>query len=109
MLREAGWQVRYFGPNLPLEYAMVSAMNWKPDVIGLSLSLAYQLPKLKEYVSTLESLHYNPKVLVGGRVASMYDLSPYCSDRTVTIPDLTSFRQWLQNYDYGKEMELIGG
>lgn len=47
-----------------------------PDVIGLSVSIAYNLPNLQTYVKALEDLNYGPTVLVGGRLAEKYDSGP---------------------------------
>ncbi|MCI3920606.1 B12-binding domain-containing protein [Paenibacillus sp. TRM 82003] len=96
LFEEYGWESRFYGPNLPLDYALVGAMNWKPDVIGLSVSLAYQLPKLKEYVSELEKLPFRPLVMVGGRLTGKYNMEQYCSAKTMLVTDLVEVQQWLQ-------------
>ncbi|WP_166245760.1 cobalamin B12-binding domain-containing protein [Paenibacillus turpanensis] len=97
-LREEGWDVRFYGPNLPLEFALIGAMNWKPDMIGISTSIVYHLPKLAEYVETFEALHHQPLVMVGGRLVNKYDLRPYCSDKTALIGDLLELTYWLPEF-----------
>jgi MerR family transcriptional regulator, light-induced transcriptional regulator len=47
---EHGCNVRNYGTSLPLEYACIGGNNWKPDLIGVSVSIVYHLPKLKEYM-----------------------------------------------------------
>ncbi|MCD1260520.1 cobalamin B12-binding domain-containing protein [Paenibacillus athensensis] len=73
--QEFGWEVRYLGPNLPLEYAVQSALGWKPGVIGLSVSIVYHLPQITSYINELESLHHKPLVMVGGRLTGMLNIA----------------------------------
>ncbi|EIT87418.1 B12 binding domain-containing protein [Fictibacillus macauensis ZFHKF-1] len=100
---EQGWDTRYMGADLPLEYTVGKAKMWQPDVIGLSVSLLYHLPNLRAYVEKLEGLDYGPTVLVGGRLASKYDLRPYCSNHTVIIEDMTKLENWLKLYKAGEK------
>ncbi|MBL0386436.1 cobalamin B12-binding domain-containing protein [Tumebacillus sp. ITR2] len=93
--REAGWQVRFLGADLPLEYAVNAASRWKPDAIGITLSITRNLPSLELYVNTLEALDHSPTVLVGGRLVSLCDLTPYVSEQTVLVNDLLHLAQWL--------------
>jgi methanogenic corrinoid protein MtbC1 len=96
LFEEFGWDVRFYGPNLPLDYALVAATSWKPDVVGLSVTLGYQLPALKEYVSELESLPFRPLVMVGGRLSGRYNIEQYCSPQTVLMRDLLELQDWLE-------------
>lgn len=93
---EKGWNCINFGSNLPLEYALKSALQHKPQVIGLSVSIVYNLPILKKYVETLASLPFKPTVLIGGRLAGRYDLEPY-ADKGVIIKDIEQAQEWLEN------------
>ncbi|UJF34114.1 cobalamin B12-binding domain-containing protein [Paenibacillus hexagrammi] len=93
---EFDWDARCFGPNLPLEYAMSAAMNWKPQVIGISVALAYHVPQLREYIHALENLSHKPMIMVGGRAASVLDLKPYVSEKTVIFKDLYELHSWLE-------------
>ncbi|WP_424237885.1 cobalamin B12-binding domain-containing protein [Bhargavaea ginsengi] len=101
LFQEQGWETRYFGPSLPLEYALQTAESWKPDVIGLSVSIVYHLPKLKEYTEAFSQLPGSPTVLIGGRLTGMYDLRPYGSANTVILQDLPETERWIQNYATG--------
>jgi MerR family transcriptional regulator, light-induced transcriptional regulator len=94
--QECGWSTRFYGPNLPLEYALISALSWKPDVVGLSVSMVYPLPKLADYIRAFEQLHHKPTVLVGGRLVGKYDLPSHGSKRTVFITDLLELQQWMR-------------
>ncbi|MED4533269.1 cobalamin-dependent protein [Metabacillus fastidiosus] len=101
LFEEHGWETKYFGPNLPLEYALTAALEWKPNVIGLSVSIVHYLPKLKEYIAELVNLPHKPEVLIGGRLAAKYNLVPYCTDNTIILTDLLSTKEWLKNYHMG--------
>ncbi|WP_436374898.1 cobalamin B12-binding domain-containing protein [Cytobacillus sp. BC1816] len=107
LFEEHGWETKYFGPSLPLEYALKTAKDWKPSVIGLSVSIVYHLPKLKEYAEAFAKLPHKPAVLLGGRLAGKYDLLPYCSDHTVILRDLPETKEWLQNYEAGGQQNAI--
>ncbi|MFD2628604.1 cobalamin B12-binding domain-containing protein [Oceanobacillus kapialis] len=92
---EKGWNVRQLGADLPLEYTIDSAKKWRPEVIGISATLPYRLPALTEYIKKLEELTWNPKVIVGGRLASIYDLRPYCGKKTTIFTNLYELNDWL--------------
>ncbi|WP_281887840.1 B12-binding domain-containing protein [Paenibacillus sp. YYML68] len=110
--QENGWETRCFGPNLPLEYALVHALSWKPDVIGISVTMVHALPKLKEYVHTLENMHHRPMVMIGGRLVGKYDLRPYCSSQTILLEDMNELHQWLEQDTMKtlyKSSKILGG
>ncbi|KAA0547660.1 cobalamin-binding protein [Bacillus sp. BGMRC 2118] len=98
LFQENGWDVRFLGPNLPLEYATYSVKQWKPDLVGISLSLTYQLPHLSQYIENIESLPSKPTIMVGSRLVDSYHLQNYCSPRTVIFSDLEDISVWLKNY-----------
>nr|WP_234400682.1 cobalamin B12-binding domain-containing protein [Virgibacillus senegalensis] len=92
---EKSWKTRLLGANLPLEYALQQATDWKPDVIGLSAALSYRLPLLKKYIDDLESLPFHLKVIVGGRLAGIHGLSKFTSKETAIFDNLHTLNQWL--------------
>ena len=101
LFREYGWDTRYFGPSLPLEYALQTAETWKPDVIGLSVSIVYHLPQLRQYAEAFGRLPEKPALLLGGRLTDLYDLRPYCTGDTVIIRDLPETEQWILHHVTG--------
>lgn len=101
LFREQEWKTQYLGPNLPLEYALQKAESWKPDVIGLSVSIVYHLPRLRQYVEAFSKLPDKPVILLGGRLTGMYDLRPHCTEETVIVRDLPETGIWLQQYMRG--------
>ncbi|WP_377891909.1 B12-binding domain-containing protein [Alkalihalobacillus sp. R86527] len=96
LFEEYGWETRLLGANLPLEYAVDTAKKWQPSVVGISVALLYHADQLSNYVSELGDLSTPPEILVGGRLASNYDLSKYCSEKTVLVPGLKEIKLWLE-------------
>lgn len=94
--REYGWNVRYLGPNLPLDHALKQVNRYKPDVVGVSAALSYRLPVLKEVIEHLTRLEWSPTVLIGGRMAKEYDLSSFASERVVVMKDLHQLETWIE-------------
>ncbi|GLG01261.1 5-methyltetrahydrofolate--homocysteine methyltransferase [Alicyclobacillus hesperidum subsp. aegles] len=92
---ECGFETRLYGKDLPLEYALLAALRWHPDIIGMSVSIVYHLPKLKTYVQELGSLAHHPTLLIGGRLTQMYDLRPYVGDSALIINDILHLQEWL--------------
>jgi MerR family transcriptional regulator, light-induced transcriptional regulator len=98
LFEERNWETKYFGASLPVEYALKSALQWKPEVIGLSVSIVYNLPVLKNYVRTLSALPHKPVILIGGRLANKYDLEPYANNQGIIINNLEQAEKWLDEY-----------
>ena len=102
LFEENGWETKYFGSNLPLEYALQTATEWKPDVIGLSLSIVTHLPKLKSYTDSFMALPVPPKILIGSRLGKKYDLTAYSSGNPTIVTDLSDMAAWLKDYSLGE-------
>lgn len=96
IFREKGWDVRYLGPNLPLDHARLQIQTYKPDVIGISAALSYRLPVLKEVIQSFKNFEWKPTVLIGGRMAKHYDLSSMASERVFVMKDLEALHSWLE-------------
>ncbi|WP_409296724.1 B12-binding domain-containing protein [Peribacillus sp. SCS-26] len=104
---ELGWNTKYFGPNLPLQYALSYARDWRPDVIGMSISIVYNLPQLKKYIEEFCKLPHKPALLVGGRLAGRYELDTHCQDQALIMKDLSSLKQWLSQTIPGEKMNVL--
>ncbi|WP_050183819.1 cobalamin B12-binding domain-containing protein [Domibacillus robiginosus] len=102
LFEENGWKTKMMGANLPLEHAVSAAQKWQPDVICLSVTILYHVPVLKMYAETLESLPFHPKIMVGSRLLSMYDLSPYCTPNTLFMTDYKKLIGWMNDQSEGK-------
>jgi methanogenic corrinoid protein MtbC1 len=99
LFEQAGWDVRFMGANLPLTYAVDAAERFKPDVIGISLTIIHHLEQLKTYVEQLESIQSRPQLLVGSRLISSYELSEYASPATRMIRNFEVLDEWMKEYD----------
>lgn len=96
IFKENGFDTRYLGANLPVKDSVVYANIWRPDVIGISLSIIYNLPTLLECLKELNQLDYSPEIIVGGRITSLYQLKSYCPSNVVVIEGLYHLRSWLK-------------
>lgn len=98
---EYGWETKFHGPNLPLEYVKKAAEEWKPDVVCLSFSILYHAEQLRPYIKELEELPSHPAVIVGGRLLSQYDFDRYGSERTIFLKNLENVKDWLDRHLHG--------
>ncbi|CEG28824.1 cobalamin B12-binding domain-containing protein [Bacillus sp. B-jedd] len=101
LFEEHGWDTLYFGPNLPLEYAAKKAADWKPDVIGLSVSIVYNLPMVKSYINELSKLSNRPAIILGGRMAGKYN-SMEDAGEVYIVEDLSSLENWVKTIGTGE-------
>jgi methanogenic corrinoid protein MtbC1 len=63
-----GWDVQYLGANVPTSALVAQAAAWKPDLVGLSVSFAQQLPVVKAAIVQLDRRlgAARPAVMIGG-------------------------------------------
>lgn len=101
LFTEAGWETRFHGPNLPLEYVKKAALDWKPDAICISFSILYHAEHLEPYIKELEKLPNRPAILVGGRLLDKYEFSRHGSERTIFIKNLEGVKDWLDRHPHG--------
>lgn len=90
----AGWQVQFLGGNVPSASLLQQADKWKPDVIGLSVSLRQQIPVAKTVISRLGQ-HFGknrPAVMIGGlafqrfhSLAGLLGDARFCSDSQAAV------------------------
>jgi MerR family transcriptional regulator, light-induced transcriptional regulator len=64
----AGWDVQFLGADTPTPALVGHATEWKPDLIGLSVSFPQQLPAAKDVIARLRERFgsVRPPVLLGG-------------------------------------------
>jgi methanogenic corrinoid protein MtbC1 len=64
----AGWEVEYLGADVPTASIVSQCATWKPDLVGLSVSFAQQLPAVRAVISGLKEClgHERPPVMLGG-------------------------------------------
>lgn len=101
LFSEAGWDTRFHGPNLPLEYVKKAAEEWKPDAICISFSILYHAEHLEPYIKELERLPNRPAIIVGGRLLEKYEFARHGSERTMFMKNLEGVKKWLDRHPYG--------
>ncbi|MCM3664840.1 B12-binding domain-containing protein [Mesobacillus subterraneus] len=101
LFSEGGWETRFHGPNLPLEYVKKAALDWKPDAICISFSILYHAEHLEPYIKELEKLPNRPAIIVGGRLLDKYEFSRHGSERTLFIKNLEGVKDWLDRHPHG--------
>jgi methanogenic corrinoid protein MtbC1 len=64
----AGWDMQFLGANVPNSALILHATQWKPDLVGLSISLPQQMRAIKEIVAQLSEQFGSgrPAVMIGG-------------------------------------------
>lgn len=96
LFREEGYEVRYMGPNLPLDSALELAREWQPDVVALSGALAHRLPALKTYAEAFAHTGSNPAVLIGGRAVTLSSFADLHVKGAVVVRELGALREWIR-------------
>lgn len=107
--QENGWETKCLGANLPLVHAMDFAEKFRPEVIGLSVNIAYNLPAVKKYIEALEELPFGPAILVGGKLAESHDLEFHCPPNTMIIRNLTEIEgliKYMGTVQYGNAINV---
>jgi MerR family transcriptional regulator, light-induced transcriptional regulator len=71
----AGWETQYLGADIPTTSLLRQVAEWAPDLIGLSLSFAYQLRVVKDVIAQLSARFgpARPRVIIGGLVINRFD------------------------------------
>ncbi|MRX71548.1 cobalamin-binding protein [Bacillus lacus] len=107
VFEERGWETQLHGANLPLEDAIQTAEEAKPEVILLSFTLLYHAEKLSSYVRELEALPHKPAIVVGGRLLPKYDFRKYCSENTKLLSSLSDLDSWIAaEFGHGVKMDV---
>jgi MerR family transcriptional regulator, light-induced transcriptional regulator len=72
--RIAGWKVLFLGADVPAGEAVHCAVDWRADVLGVSVAFAHQMKSVGEITERLRSLGADRRipVVVGGIAAARY-------------------------------------
>ena len=64
----SGWDVQFLGPNVPPASLIGQVAEWKPHLVGLSVSFAHQMPAVKTVISGLQKRFGagRPALMIGG-------------------------------------------
>ncbi len=70
ILEQDGWEVKYLGANTPLTGIMELLQTFKPHVLGLSVTMPFNILRAKEIIDKIKEDKELKKILViiGGRV-----------------------------------------
>jgi MerR family transcriptional regulator, light-induced transcriptional regulator len=71
----AGWDVQYLGSNVPTSALVLQTLEWKPDLVGLSVSFAQQLRVVRDIMEKLKERMggARPAVIIGGLATNRFD------------------------------------
>ena len=71
----AGWEVQYLGADVPTPSLIQQIGEWSPDLVGLSVSFAQQLPVVKDVVARLRARFggARPPVMIGGLAINRFN------------------------------------
>ncbi|KAB7669364.1 cobalamin B12-binding domain-containing protein [Bacillus sp. B1-b2] len=102
---EYGWITRNLGANLPLEHALYMARKWNPDVIAISFTMSYTIPKLEQYISTFSDINNKPDIIIGSRLLNEYSFEMLKDNHIYLLNDQYSLKNWIIHY--AKERALL--
>ncbi|HYH45749.1 MAG TPA: cobalamin-dependent protein [Thermoanaerobaculia bacterium] len=62
-----GWEVRFLGTNLPQAGILRVIEEQRPDVVGISATMLFNLPRVRELIESIRALPIpQPRIVVGG-------------------------------------------
>lgn len=67
-----GWDVQFLGPNVPTGALLRQAADWKPQLVGLSVSFPQQLRYAKDAIERLRRLPNPPAIMMGGLAVNRF-------------------------------------
>ena len=96
---EYGWDTKFFGADLPLDLAIDALKRWEPEVIGLSVTIVHNLPRLGDYINQLLAMPHSPSLLVGSRLAGKYSLdTQHAGERVIILENYDEMDRWLTQH-----------
>ncbi len=93
--RAAGWQPEVLGANTPRPAAIRHIAVHRPDAVGLSLSLAAQVPECARTVEEIRKVAPRAKVLVGGFAVRNDAALAGLAGADACFRDVVALRDWL--------------
>lgn len=84
LLRERGWAVAQLGPNVPAGDLVRFAAKFEARLVALTASHPERVDTLRDTITALRALPSAPKVMVGGRIVEVADVSALGADWTGT-------------------------
>jgi methanogenic corrinoid protein MtbC1 len=65
-MESCGWDTYYLGANMPERAVLEMIADKKPDVIAVSCTMVYNVPKVKSLIDAIKRLNINTPIIVGG-------------------------------------------
>jgi len=99
----AGWEVQFLGANVPTGALLKHVDEYKPDLLGLSVSFAQQLQVVKDIMERLTQAHDSerPAVIVGGlalnqfsRLAGQLGADAWSPDACAAVESAKKIDSW---------------
>ena len=91
-----GWNSYFLGANTPTQQLIIFMKNNKPDMLAISLSIYFRLPKLEEMLQNIRKELPDLPILVGGqafRIGGQEVIQKY--DNIAFQPDLQSMELYI--------------
>lgn len=102
IFKQAGWRVRYLGPNMPEMHALKAIDRWKPDVIALSAALVHRVMAIQSLALKLKENYPSISLVIGGRITQQIDLKTLLPDSVYIIDSLQDLEQWIKEGEHHK-------
>lgn len=96
IFKQAGWRVRYLGPNMPEMHALKAIERWQPDVIAISAALVHRIMAIQSLALKLKEDHPSVSLIVGGRITQQIDLKTLLPESVYIMDSLQSLEQWIK-------------
>ena len=75
MLEAKGWRVQFLGSNLPVPAIVAAVRDAKPDVLGISVTMLFNLHHAARLIESVRALERPTRIVIGGaafRVANQW-------------------------------------
>jgi len=97
-----GWRCYFLGANTPLEDLIQLVHQHQPDVVGLSLSIYFNMPSLLETYAALREKFPDQMVILGGQAfrwggTDVFDTDPLAR----YVPSLHDLEHYIHAYEPG--------
>lgn len=88
----AGWEVQYLGADVPTPALIKQVIDWKPDLLGLSVSFPHQLKTVRDVISRLNQAlgDTRPAIIIGGLAINRFNQLANVVGADTWSPDASS-------------------
>lgn len=94
-----GWEVQFLGANTPASELLRLIRDTRPDVVGLSVSMFFNLPMLTQHIARIRDEFDEVEILLGGQAFADCDAASYITDDRVRhVADWTALDQFWPAY-----------